>query len=149
MSLIKLRNFDAASRKRNMVAFGLFPLGTDLSWIQNEAESTGTVQTATYGSTVTFSWDQSRNWQVTLTGDVVTAQILNAGSSTDFDDGDTIVLKIIQDATGYRNFPLPATVRRVTGYSISDDPSTMTTLQLQWRSSAWDFLVPPLESPAT
>ena len=142
------KNFEAASRKRNLIPFGLFRYGTNIDWIADTVNNTQTASTAAYGSTVTFNWDQATIWQVTLTGDVQTSLIYNASSPTNFATGDQIILKIIQDSTGYHGFTFPSTLRRVTGYAIDPTPGNITTLFLVWRSGGWDFLTPPVVGPS-
>ncbi len=149
MAQIKFKNFEAASRKRNMIPFGMFPLGTDLDWIQNASEVSNSTQVASYGTTVTFDYNQANSWSVTLTGDVVTVLITNAGSTTDFTDGNLMILQVIQNSTGGWNFPLPSTVRKYSNYAVSALPSTITTIYLQWRSSAWDIITPPMVGSLT
>jgi hypothetical protein len=120
-----------------------------VSWIADTVNSTNTVSTASYGTTVTFNWNAATVWKVTLTGDVRTSYIYNASSPTNFSDGDQIVLKIIQDSTGNHSFNLPSTVRAAPGYTVDKTASTVTTVFLIWRGGGWDFLCAPVSNPST
>jgi hypothetical protein len=137
---ILFKSFEAASRKPNMKAFGMFPVNSDLSWIQAAIETGASSNVATYASTVNFQWESGTMWSVTLTGDITTSRIRNAGSTTNFQNGNQIVLQFIQDATGGWSASLPSTLRVPSGYAISSVASTVTTLLLEWRSGGWDVL---------
>lgn len=149
MPVLLFKNFEAASRKRNMIGFGMFPLNTPLSWIDDNVSTSVQSSAATYGTTVTFNWDEASAWSVTLTGDVTTSYIKNAGSTTNFQDGDRIAITIIQNATGGWNFALPSTVVYASSYSISLTASNETTMYLQWRSGGWHMVAPPVEGPSS
>lgn len=149
MAQVKLKNFQAAASKRNMKDFGLFPVDRDLSWIQDANAPSFTTNTATFGSTITFNYGDGQSWLATLTADVSTSQILNQGSAIAFTDGNVLILKVAQDATGGWIFPLPSTVRAFPGYELTTVASTMTTFLLQWRSGGWDMIGPPVITPVT
>src|SRR5687767_2866323 len=58
---------------------------------------------ATDGSTVTFDFDQSKNWQVTLGGN---RTAVFAGGQ----EGDEVTILVIQDSTGSRTLSFPSNV---------------------------------------
>src|SRR5258708_798242 len=63
-----------------------------------------TFRTATDASTVTFDFDQSKTWQVTLGGN---RTAVFAGGQ----EGDVVTLLVIQDSTGSRQLAFPSSVK--------------------------------------
>lgn len=142
------KNFQAGSRKPNMVDFGLFPSSRDLSWISNNTGSfTPTINSVSYSTTPSFDIANGRLQRITLTGDVTSSTFTQSGGTPEV--GSIFWLQVIQDATGGRIFTFPSTVRNQGGFSVGTDANTMTTMQFQYRASGWDFITPPVEGPAS
>lgn len=145
----KFRNFEAASRKRNMVSFGLFPSSRDLTWIEDNApDITPDPVTVTYSATPVFELSDGLDQYITLTGNVDSSTIVMNGGST-IDEGTQLWLHIIQDSTGGRLFNFPVTVRNPANHFIGTDANTLTSMLLEYRNSGWDFITPPVEGPTT
>jgi len=143
------KNFLAASSKRNMVSFGLFPSTRDLTWIaDNDPITTPNPVTVTYSATPVFELANGLDQYITLTGDVTSSTIVMNGGST-IDDGTQVWLHIIQDATGGRIFNFPTTVRNPANHFIGSDANTITSMLLEYRNSGFDFITPPVEGPVT
>lgn len=141
-----LKNFEAASRKRNMVSFGMFPASRDLTWITDNPFS-DTPVTVAYTTTPVFDLANGNVQRITLTGNVTSSTfVLNGGSS--IPDATMFYLQIIQDATGERTFALPASVRNSSGLALTGPASTQLTVMFQYRSNGWDIFAVPVEGPS-
>lgn len=141
---LKFKNFEAASRKRNMVAFGLFEQNRSLTWIADNAQQT-TVGNTTFSTTpvIEVSTGQAR---ITLTASVTSSTFVYNGSATIPEDS-IFCLQVLQDNTGGWTFVFPTTVRTQNSMYVSTDPNVMTTLFFQYRDSEWDFIAIPVEGP--
>lgn len=146
MSLL-FKNFEAASRKRNMAGFGMFPSDRDLSWIAN-AEDFQTAVTVPWSATPTFDLADGTIQRILLTANVTSSSFVFEGGLS-IPDGMQFWLHVIQNATGGWTFALPATVRNPGTIKIGADPNTMTTFIFEYRSGGWDFIAPPVEGPRT
>jgi hypothetical protein len=139
------KNFEAASRKPNMAAFGMFPADRDLDWIANSAISPTPV-TVAYSATPAFELADGEVQRITLTGDVASSTfILNGGSS--IPDGYQFYLRVLQDSTGGRLFTFPANVRNPANFLVGQDANIMTSFFFEYRNSGWDFSQVPVEGP--
>ena len=146
MSLL-FKNFEAASRKRNMYGFGMFPANRDLSWIANASESPNPVVVG-YSTTPVFDLANGEIQRLTLTGDVASSTIvLNGGTS--IQDGTQFYLRIIQDGTGGWLFQWPTNVRNPGIMAVSLDPYMMTSFALEYRNSGWDLVQAAVEGLST
>lgn len=146
MSLL-FKSFEAASRKRNMAGFGMFPADRDLSWIANATESPNPVVVA-YSATPNFDLSDGQIQRITLSGDVTSSTITLDGG-TSIPDGTQFYLRVLQNATGGYLFTFPDNVRNPINQIVGTDPNTMTSLFLEYRSGGWDLVQAPVEGPTT
>jgi hypothetical protein len=139
------KNFEAASRKHNMAAFGMFPADKDIDWIADSGYSPTPV-TVAYSATPVFDLAYGNVQRITLTGDVTSSTfVLNGGLS--FPDGYQFYLRILQDSTGSRLFTFPDNVRNPANFLVGQDPDIMTSFFFEYRNSGWDFSQVPVEGP--
>jgi len=146
MSLV-FKNFNAASRKNNMVRFALFGPNQDLSWIDNQPNGPLSVQSISYSSTPAFDASLANVLTITLTGSVTSSTINFAGSGT-IPLGQQVYLRIQQNATGGYTFALPGNLLTDPGYSIDPGPSRVTVLPIQFNGTNWEFFAAPFSFPA-
>lgn len=141
---MNFRNFLAASSKRNMYSFGLFPYWRDISWI---VDNISPVTPAVVASSTTPQFDLANGLiqRLTLTADVASSTITLAGGG--IIDGTQFYLHILQDTTGGWFFTFPDNVRNSANYQVGIDPSTMTSFMLEYRANGWDFIAAPVEGP--
>ena len=142
-----LKNFLAASSKRNMVNFGMFPVTRDLSWIADSTVSTTPLVVA-YSATPTFDIANGTFQRITLTANVTSSSFKYNASFT-VPEGTQFYLQIIEDATGNWTFALPTAVRNPSGLALTAGPDTLTTLMFQYRAGGWDFIAAPVEGPVS
>jgi hypothetical protein len=140
-----MKNFITSSRKRNIIPFGLFPVGADTSWIEDNDFPLSN-SNVLYASSVTFEVTNGQVQNITLTGDVDSSSITYLGSSS-APVGTIVVLRISQDATGGRRFKFPSNVRLSNNYGIDTTANTCTVIQLRYNGSAWEFIAPPVINP--
>lgn len=144
---MSFKNFEAASRKRNMWSFGLFPTTRDISWIADNLYPVTPV-TVAYATAVDFDLSNGLSQYITLTGPVYTSRfVINGGLS--IPEGTQFWLHVLQDSTGGRIFNFPTTVRNPAQQFVSLDPSTETTFCFEYHNSGWDFITPPVIGPTT
>lgn len=144
MSLL-FKNFEAASRKHNMAAFGMFPADRNIDWIADSGYSPTPV-TVAYSATPAFDLSNGNVQRITLTGDVTSSTFTLDGGST-FPDGYQFYLRVLQDSTGSRLFTFPANVRNPANFLVGQDPDIMTSFFFEYRNSGWDFSQVPVEGP--
>src|SRR3954471_3208468 len=91
-----------------------------------------TFNTATDGSTVTFDFDQSANWQVTLGGN---RTLTLAGGQ----EGDEVNILLIQDGTGSRVpvWPTNVSFAAVQAPSLTTVAAGVDLISLVKRGSTW------------
>lgn len=139
------KNFDAASRKHNMAAFGMFPANRNLDWIADSGYSPTPVEVA-YSAAPDFDLANGDIQRILLTGDVTSSTFtLNGGLS--FPDGYQFYLRVMQDSTGGWLFEFPANVRNPANFLVGQDPGIMTSFFFEYRDSGWDFSQVPVEGP--
>jgi len=144
---VSFKNFLAASSKRNMVGFGLFPATRDLTWIADN-DPLEAVATVAYSSSPTFDLANGLSQYITLTGNVFSSQfVINGGLS--IPEGTRFFLHVTQDGTGGWEFNLPSTVRNRNAQLVGTTANTRTTLGFEYYNSGWDFFTPPLEGPTS
>lgn len=143
----QVKNFTAADRKRNLIAFGLLPFGTDLSWIADNTQSPLPSTTVAYAPSPNFEISTGQIQIMTLTGNVVSSSITYLGSPTPL-SGAQIILKVVQDGTGGWLFVLPANVKVYPSFQIDTTPNTATVMNLFYSGTAWEFAAPPVIYPA-
>jgi len=144
MSLL-YKNFEAASRKHNMVAFGMFPADRSLDWIADSGTSP-TVSGVSYSATPTFELSYGNVQRITLTGNVTSSTfVINGGLA--FPDGYQFYLRVLQDSVGGRLFEFPANVRNPANFLVGQDPNIMTSFFFEYRNNGWDFSQVPVEGP--
>lgn len=139
------KNFEAASRKHNMAAFGMFPADRDLDWIADSGYSPTPVEVA-YSTEPTFELANGNVQRITLTGNVDESTFVLNGGST-FPDAYQFYLRVLQDSTGGWLFTFPANVRNPANFLVGQDPSIMTSLFFEYRDGGWDFSQVPVEGP--
>ncbi len=144
MSLL-FKNFEAASRKHNMAAFGMFPADRDIDWIADSGYSPTPV-TVAYSTTPVFDLAFGNVQRITLTGNVDSSTFVLNGGLT-FPDGYQFYLRVLQDSTGGWLFTFPDNVRNPVNFIVGQDPSIMTSLFFEYRNSGWDFSQVPVEGP--
>lgn len=144
---MSFKNFLAASSKRNMWDFGLFPTTRDLSWIADNLFPLTPV-TVAYATAPDFDLSNGRSQYITLTGPVNTSRfLLNGGLA--IPEGMQFWLHVDQDGTGGWQFNFPTTVRNPAMQFVSLTPSTRTTFCLEYHNNGWDFITPAVEGPTT
>jgi hypothetical protein len=141
-------NFTAADRKRNLKAFGMIPVGQDISWIANNPEPLTTAN-VTFSATPIFEVTNGSVQNITLTGDVTSSQITYLGSTAGTPDGTRLTLRICQDGTGGRLFRWPSTLRLDTYFIVDPTANYCTVLDLQYvfGSSKWECVAAPVSFP--
>ena len=137
---ILLRNYEAANRKRNMIDFGMFPDGTDLSWIRNNPDAQDTIVIA-FSTTPTFDGADGDIQSFIMTADV-TSSIFQWGGNPSPAEGSTLSIRLIQDATGGWRFTFPSNCRLNPQYSI--DASATTILHFMFLDGMWEPISPPV-----
>lgn len=143
-----MKNFTLADRKRNLIPFGFMPVGWDTSWIEDNASGGGggggpvsTPYSQAYSSSPTFTLSNGNPQTIVLTGDVLSST-LNGGT-----EGARLVLRIVQDATGNRQFQFPSNMRLDAGYAVSPGGNTASILDLEYVNSKWEPIAPPVVVP--
>ncbi len=143
-----LMNFWAASAKRNMHAFGLFPSTMDLFWISDNASGLQTPVTVPFSATPAFDIAAGTIQRITLTGNVTSSTFTFNGGSV-FSDGQQFWLHVIQNGAGGHTFQLPVAVRNPAALVVGTDPDIETSFQLEYRAGGWDIITAPVEGPAS
>jgi len=139
------KHFDAAGRKHNMAAFGMFPAYQNIDWIADSGYSPTPVEVA-YSTTPTFDLAFGNVQRITLTGNVDSSTfVLNGGLA--FPDGYQFYLRVLQDSTGGRLFTFPDNVRNPANFLVGQDANIMTSFFFEYRNSGWDFSQVPVEGP--
>ncbi len=141
----QFRNFEASERRRNMIPFGLFPSGEDLSWIGSMDYIPGTA-TVAYSTPLAINAATAQSQIITLTGDLNITSILYNGSTPT--EPTALRLEFRQDATGGRLVTFPAELALYPGFQISLDPDARTILNLIYLDDRWEPSVPPVINPA-
>ena len=141
---MRFKNFLAASRKRNMIPFGMFPADRDLSWIEDNSPLPS-VDDIVFSATpaIEVSTGQAR---IILTADVTSSTFVYMGTD-DIPENTIFCLQVLQDNTGGWDFVFPDNVRTQVSMNVSTDPNVMTTLFFQYRDAEWDFFAIPVEGP--
>ena len=146
MAQILFENFLAAERKPNMKDFGMFPADRDLSWVASIPRCLCDVVQVTAGATIDLELMQGTTFEVLLTQDVSSFEITLNGSISAFAEGQTLIVRLIEDSHGAWTYPLPSTVLQPAGYEPLTAANTETTWYLQWSGGVWNFLVLPINS---
>ncbi len=143
-SVLLWRNYEAASRKRNMIDFGMFPTGTDLTWIRNNPDLGAEPIVVAFSTTPTFDGADGDIQSFVMTADVNSSTFLWGGSASPA-VGSTLSIRLMQDATGGWRFVFPTNVRLEPTYSI--DPHATTVIHFMFLDSMWEPIYPPVINP--
>lgn len=136
------KSFQAASRKRNMIPFALFPANSDLSWIEDNTPSQY-VNTVVFSVNPVFDAFISQYQEITVTGDCSPTFVYNT-SATNIPEGTPLVIRWVMSG-GPWNITLPSNLSVNPEYSIGEG---VTVTSLWWFTPSWEFQTPPVINPS-
>lgn len=142
----KLANFEAASRKPALVAFGLFNAQDNLAFIASlpAANSSFSTSTSFFSPTLVVDTSAADVISITLTANV-TSMTLNYGGSGIIPNGQRLWIRLIQDATGNRSVVLPTNLIIDQSFAVDPGANRATVLPIQYDTtlSKWKFFDDP------
>lgn len=133
------KNFEAASRKRNIVPFGL--LTGSVAWIEDNV-ALPSASTVAFSSTPVFDVLNGAYQMITLTGDI--APVFKYAGSVNGTTGATMTIRF-EMSGGPWNVIWPPNFNAWAGFQLGE---TVTIITVWWNGTAWEGTVPPVENPA-
>ncbi len=135
----QVRSFAAASRKRNIIAFGL--LAGNLDWIEDNPTIPG-VYPVPFATAPIFDAVNGLYQMMTVTADF--APVFRYAGSATGTVGAQMVLRF-EMSGGPWLASWPSNFNVEPGYQLSD---TVTIFTVWWNGDAWEMSTPPVVNPA-
>lgn len=138
---MQFKSFTAASRKRNIIPFGMFPASEDLSWIADNPPNYPVV-TVVYSSTPVFDATLGQYQQITLTGDASPEFLYNDGPIAPA--GTMLTIRWVMSG-GPWTITWPVNLSIFPMFQLGDE---VTVTNLWSNGVTWEFRTPASQNPA-